>query len=345
MAVADEVEPEERGRGRAGDGAHGREPRAAPGAGAAAVARPARDRAAPAARAARQDQRARHARRAGRATSASAPAVPAQRHLGFRNSVSRTRSAAKQRGGDGRAPEAPADHRGPRIIESRYGANAGRNRDAPLVAKRAARRALRPPHLPPSRGRATQARAGQFVMIKAGTSAEPPLRRPFSILDRGSRARARSRLFLKAVGAGSRALADLRPGRGRRSAWARSAVPSPRRRAAHEAAAGRRAATASRPSTSSAASSRARAAARARVFYGGRTAADLQLREPFAAWACRWSPPPTTAASAIAGASRSRSTRTSTRTPGPFQALRLRPGRDAARGGAPGRPARRCPRR
>ena len=34
---------------------------------------------------------------------------------------------------------------------------------------------------------AHEARPGQFVMIKAGLSAEPPLRRPFSILavDRG----------------------------------------------------------------------------------------------------------------------------------------------------------------
>ena len=31
---------------------------------------------------------------------------------------------------------------------------------------------------------AREARPGQFVMIKAGVSAEPPLRRPFSILSR-----------------------------------------------------------------------------------------------------------------------------------------------------------------
>jgi dihydroorotate dehydrogenase electron transfer subunit len=58
---------------------------------------------------------------------------------------------------------------------------------------------------------ARTARAGQFVMIKAGTSAEPPLRRPFSILtvDPG---RETFRLFLKAIGPGTRALAALAPG-------------------------------------------------------------------------------------------------------------------------------------
>src|SRR5262245_39387264 len=58
---------------------------------------------------------------------------------------------------------------------------------------------------------AREARAGQFVMIKAGTSAEPPLRRPFSVLgvdpDAGT-----FTLFLKVVGAGTRALAALEPG-------------------------------------------------------------------------------------------------------------------------------------
>jgi dihydroorotate dehydrogenase electron transfer subunit len=52
---------------------------------------------------------------------------------------------------------------------------------------------------------AAAAQPGQFVMIKAGTSAEPPLRRPFSILsvdpDEDS-----FTLFVKVVGVGSRAL-------------------------------------------------------------------------------------------------------------------------------------------
>jgi dihydroorotate dehydrogenase electron transfer subunit len=58
---------------------------------------------------------------------------------------------------------------------------------------------------------AREARAGQFVMIKAGLSAEPPLPRPFSIMSVDP-ARQTFTLFLKVVGPGSRALAGLREG-------------------------------------------------------------------------------------------------------------------------------------
>jgi dihydroorotate dehydrogenase electron transfer subunit len=58
---------------------------------------------------------------------------------------------------------------------------------------------------------AARARAGQFVMIKAGSSSEPPLRRPFSIM-RADPARGSFSLFIKAVGQGSQALARLEPG-------------------------------------------------------------------------------------------------------------------------------------
>ena len=58
---------------------------------------------------------------------------------------------------------------------------------------------------------ARRARAGQFVMIKAGTSAEPPLRRPFSILSVDPSAGTFT-LFLKTIGPGTRALAALAPG-------------------------------------------------------------------------------------------------------------------------------------
>jgi dihydroorotate dehydrogenase electron transfer subunit len=58
---------------------------------------------------------------------------------------------------------------------------------------------------------ASHARAGQFVMIKAGASAEPPLRRPFSVLETNAAAGTFT-LFLKIVGQGSRLLAALRPG-------------------------------------------------------------------------------------------------------------------------------------
>ena len=58
---------------------------------------------------------------------------------------------------------------------------------------------------------AREARPGQFVMMKAGLSAEPPLRRPFSILatDPG---RETFTLFVKAVGQGSSALCAMAPG-------------------------------------------------------------------------------------------------------------------------------------
>jgi dihydroorotate dehydrogenase electron transfer subunit len=58
---------------------------------------------------------------------------------------------------------------------------------------------------------AREARAGQFVMVKAGLSAEPPLRRPFSILRVDPEADSFT-LFVKAVGRGSRALCALSPG-------------------------------------------------------------------------------------------------------------------------------------
>ena len=55
---------------------------------------------------------------------------------------------------------------------------------------------------------AREARPGQFVMIKAGLSAEPPLRRPFSILE-VSPERESFTLFVKAIGPGSSALSAL----------------------------------------------------------------------------------------------------------------------------------------
>ena len=58
---------------------------------------------------------------------------------------------------------------------------------------------------------ATEASPGQFVMIKAGLSSEPPLRRPFSIMevDPGEDS---FTLFVKAVGPGSSGLAALAAG-------------------------------------------------------------------------------------------------------------------------------------
>src|SRR5688572_2517087 len=121
------------------------------------------------------------------------------------------------------------------------------------------------------------ARAGQFVMIKAGTSAEPPLRRPFSILDVDA-ARGTFRLFLKAVGAGSRALADLRDGEVAQCLGPLG-VPFPAPAADREAllvAGGYGIAPFHLFCRELGREGRG-----ARVFYGGRTAGDLQIRDAF----------------------------------------------------------------
>lgn len=151
------------------------------------------------------------------------------------------------------------------------------NRDAPLVS----RQSLGGPYVlltfqHPEVAR--EARAGQYVMIKAGTSAELPLRRPFSILAVDPAADTFS-IFLKTIGAGTQALAALD-----QSDVAQCLGPL------------------GRPFTAPAAGHEAllvaggygiapfhlfceellRSGGRARVFYGGRTAADLQVRGPFA---------------------------------------------------------------
>jgi dihydroorotate dehydrogenase electron transfer subunit len=85
-----------------------------------------------------------------------------------------------------------------------------RNRDVPLVGREPLDGAyvlltFRHPEV------AHEGRAGQFVMIKASTASEPLLRRPFSLMAVDP-AQDTFTLFLKSVGPGSRALADLRPG-------------------------------------------------------------------------------------------------------------------------------------
>jgi len=125
---------------------------------------------------------------------------------------------------------------------------------------------------------ATSARAGQFVMIKAGTSVEPPLRRPFSILSLDP-AQETFSLFIKAIGEGTRALARLAVGEVAQCLGPLGrpfTAPSPRTQAlmvaggygiapfflfARELVA---------------------AGQDGRVFYGGRASGDLQLRERFA---------------------------------------------------------------
>lgn len=84
------------------------------------------------------------------------------------------------------------------------------NLDAPLVS----REALPGPYALLTFEHAAvarEARAGQFVMIKAHTASEPFLRRPFSIMA-VDRERGTFTLFLKGVGPGSRALIDMRVG-------------------------------------------------------------------------------------------------------------------------------------
>jgi dihydroorotate dehydrogenase electron transfer subunit len=153
-----------------------------------------------------------------------------------------------------------------------------RNRDIPLVGREPLEGAyvlltFRHPEV------AHEGRAGQFVMIKAGTAAEPLLRRPFSIMDVDPR-RETFTLFLKAVGPGSRALADLRQGE---TAACLGPLGQPFTAPApgHEplmVAGGYGIA----PFHLFSLELLARGL-RPRLFYGGRGAGDLQVRQPFAA--------------------------------------------------------------
>jgi len=150
------------------------------------------------------------------------------------------------------------------------------NRDVPLVGRQALEGpyvllTFRHPEV------AAGARAGQFVMIKANTVSDPILRRPFSVMsvDPGE---GTFTLFLKIVGPGSHALAELRTGE---EAGCLGPVGQPFTAPpeGHEAVFvaggygiapfvlfGDELRSLRRP---------------ARAFYGGRTVADLQLRDAF----------------------------------------------------------------
>jgi dihydroorotate dehydrogenase electron transfer subunit len=124
---------------------------------------------------------------------------------------------------------------------------------------------------------AREARPGQFVMIKAAGQVEPLLRRPFSIMDTEPGAGS-FRLFLKVVGAGSRGLAALAAGEVA-ACLGPLGRPFPEPPAGHEAwlvAGGYGIAP-----LHFFARELARSGAPVRVFYGGRTAADLKVRAPF----------------------------------------------------------------
>lgn len=124
---------------------------------------------------------------------------------------------------------------------------------------------------------ATAARAGQFVMIKAGLSTEPPLRRPFSIMHVDPEEETFT-LFVKAVGNGSHALCALRPGD-------LAQCVGPLGQAFREPPSGTQALLVAggygiAPFAMLCAQLRA-VGGDPHVFYGGRSAADLQLLEPF----------------------------------------------------------------
>lgn len=152
-----------------------------------------------------------------------------------------------------------------------------RNRDAPLVGRQHLEGAyylltFRHPEV------ACDARPGQFVMIKAGTSADLPLRRPFSIMAVDP-AEDLFTLFVKAVGAGSGALTALLPGEPAQclGPLGRPFEPPPPGPEAFMVAGGYGIAP-----FRMLAAELARRGRRGRVFYGGRTRLDLQEREAFA---------------------------------------------------------------
>jgi dihydroorotate dehydrogenase electron transfer subunit len=124
---------------------------------------------------------------------------------------------------------------------------------------------------------ARNGRAGQFVMIKAGSSSEPPLRRPFSILGVDPR-RATFSLLLKAVGPGSRSLAEMRPGE---LALCLGPLGAPFRPPPEGVEAVLVAGGYGIAPLLLFGRELSELGVRARLFYGGRSAGDLQLQECF----------------------------------------------------------------
>ena len=125
---------------------------------------------------------------------------------------------------------------------------------------------------------AATARAGQFVMMKAGLSPEPLLPRPFSILEADAE-RGTFGLFLKAVGPGSRGLAALPVGESASclGPLGRSFTAPSDAAEALLVAGGYGIAPFLLFCRELHGQGR-----RARVFYGGRTVEDVQVLEPFA---------------------------------------------------------------
>jgi dihydroorotate dehydrogenase electron transfer subunit len=151
------------------------------------------------------------------------------------------------------------------------------NREIPLVSRETlggayVRLTFRHPEV------AQEARPGQFVMIKSQAPSDSLLRRPFSILATNPAAGTFS-LFLKAVGPGSRALFDLQPGQlaSCLGPLGHSFALPPAGTEALLVAGGYGIAPFRIMSETI-----VRQSGRALVFYGGRTAADLPLRNGFA---------------------------------------------------------------
>jgi len=161
-------------------------------------------------------------------------------------------------------------------MRTRYHPPMPANRTVPLIA----REALDGPYVLLSFRHpevASTAKAGQFVMLKAGLSAEPPLRRPFSIMSVDPQ-QARFTLFVKRVGTVTRALCDLQEG-----ALAQCLGPLGRPfTPPHEDAQALLVAGGYGIAPFLLFSNELRANGRsARLFYGGRRAADLQLLARF----------------------------------------------------------------
>jgi len=126
---------------------------------------------------------------------------------------------------------------------------------------------------------AREARPGQFVMIKAGLSAEPPLRRPYSILSTDP-ARESFTLFLKGVGQGSRGLKEMGVGD---LAQCLGPLGRPFSLPASEEEALMVAGGYGIAPFFMMSRELQNASSSGRVFYGGRTSGDIQLREAFEA--------------------------------------------------------------
>jgi dihydroorotate dehydrogenase electron transfer subunit len=125
---------------------------------------------------------------------------------------------------------------------------------------------------------AREARAGQFVMLKAAGCVEPLLRRPISIM-RTDKEHGTFTVFLKVVGPGTRALAALRPGD---TALCLGPLGHPFT-APHEGIEALLVAGGYGIAPFVLFCQELQGMGRAhRVFYGGRTRADLQLLHPFA---------------------------------------------------------------